>query len=454
MVRAVSAHIEIERLLKRKALTLVMSRRLVLHLQRLAPAAVTASLALVLGWRVQAGHLDLAAGLLLLATLGGATVTVIHLVARPAVTSERGRARLWSLVISIAFSLVALELGLRLVARDPTYPSNLRRALWAPYSSGNRGAPTWFHTYHPGITFEHPRTEFAFPRYTNSIGLCEREIPRVKATDEFRLVALGDSFTEGLGAPAEGTWPRALEVLLNGRRASPRVTVFNAGVVGSDPWYEYVLLRDKLIDVEADLVLVAVNRTDITDVITRGGEERFRPDGTTLYARQPPWWEWIYGISYIARRFVHDVLRYDYRFLQPAELGPASSLAADQVFAAIRAFERLAADRGFTLVTVVHPTRRDARRGRYDGAMASLAGRVTHDQSLLVVDVLAAWQESDVLIEHDVSSLYWPLDGHLNPSGYALFADAVATAILRLGLIPAPIPSPDHTVVPGPWRRR
>jgi hypothetical protein len=46
-----------------------------------------------------------------------------------------------------------------------------------------------------------------------------------------------------------------------------------AGVAGSDPFYEYRLLVDKLLACQPDLVMTVVNVSDVIDVIVRGGKD-------------------------------------------------------------------------------------------------------------------------------------------------------------------------------------
>ena len=86
----------------------------------------------------------------------------------------------------------------------------------------------------------------------------------------------------------------------------------NAGVSGSDPVYYIELLRRKLLKYHPDLVLTTINRSDIDDVIWRGGFDRFAPDGQ-LKERRFPWWTWLFDRSRLVRAFVLEVLHYDWR---------------------------------------------------------------------------------------------------------------------------------------------
>ena len=76
------------------------------------------------------------------------------------------------------------------------------------------------------------------------------------------FVALGDSFTEGDGTPADSTWPKLLEKRLNAAHPSANITTLTGGIGGADPPFEYILLKEKLLTYQPDLVVVAPATAD------------------------------------------------------------------------------------------------------------------------------------------------------------------------------------------------
>jgi hypothetical protein len=392
-------------------------------------AGILALLSLLLASAVYAlvlqRHLSVVTGVLLIgAVLFAALALSEVLTARPAARPLRLGLR--AMFISIAVMLVAIEMVLRVMGIHATYlESSEGRGFLGSYRTLYEGQlPTWFHVYSPNIQFAHSKSEFSFPRTTNTLGLCEEEIPRQPDSLEYRVIALGDSYTEGLGVPYEKTWAKAIEGHARFRAVNARV--YNAGISGSDPWYEYVLLREKLLDSEPNLVLVAVNASDIDDVLARGGQERFQPDGTTRFTRQPPPWEWLYGVSYLTRSVIHDLLRYDYLFVRESEAFEQRIQAVEVVFAALKAFDQLARARGFDLMVIVHPDRWEATRDRHSDPISVLLERLTSDGTITYVDVLSHWRDTGIFKRRPAESLYWELDGHNNADGYALLAEAVA----------------------------
>ncbi|MCR9248485.1 MAG: SGNH/GDSL hydrolase family protein [bacterium] len=99
---------------------------------------------------------------------------------------------------------------------------------------------------------------------TNSLGLRDEEFEVAKAPREFRVLALGDSMTYGLGVPLAMTWPQVLEQRLRGELARP-VEVINAGFAagGYDPSFYHTWLAANGIHFEPDLVIVGLCLNDV-----------------------------------------------------------------------------------------------------------------------------------------------------------------------------------------------
>jgi lysophospholipase L1-like esterase len=92
----------------------------------------------------------------------------------------------------------------------------------------------------------------------NSGGFRGAERSLRKPPGTFRIVALGDSVTYGLGLPTEETFTSRLESRLNrgGGEGAPRYEVLNLGVNGYGIPQELAMLRSKGVRYEPDLVLL------------------------------------------------------------------------------------------------------------------------------------------------------------------------------------------------------
>jgi len=99
------------------------------------------------------------------------------------------------------------------------------------------------------------------PFNTNSLGFRDgREVP-VEKGGEFRILALGDSLTVGLGVGEEDAYPRQLESLLHGT-ARP-IRVVNGAVTCYATWQEVEVLKEKGALVHPDIVLLAFYWNDL-----------------------------------------------------------------------------------------------------------------------------------------------------------------------------------------------
>src|SRR5690606_23327303 len=88
---------------------------------------------------------------------------------------------------------------------------------------------------------------------------------------------------------------------------------------GSDPFFDFELLKDKLIEYQPDIIIQSFTSNDFYhDFPIRGGEERFQPNYKLKY-RTDHWWEPIYACSYTARILIQALGGYDKFFIKIKE---------------------------------------------------------------------------------------------------------------------------------------
>ncbi len=348
--------------------------------------------------------------------------------------STHTAANVRTLLVTCGVLLLVLELFLRFGTDQ--YATHRERAKGASYRSINRHTGrSSLNVHKPNIDLKRKRHEFTHSRQTNSLGLSEKEISPEKVNGEYRIITLGDSFTEGIGALYEQTWVKVMERKLSAFIPGRTITTINAGISGSDVVYEYMLLKEILLDYDPDLVVVATNSSDINDIIIRGGMERFQPDGTIRAGHTAPDWEWIYGISYIFRSIVHELLDYNKILIKEKDVPGRKLKAIGNIVATTTLFSKLADDRDFDFLLVVHPSRSTVKRGHHSDRMVTLTAGLKNLLDIEMIDVLEQWQESGVIAAENAESIYWPLDGHHNSEGYRLLGEAVADRIMELNLI-------------------
>ena len=108
----------------------------------------------------------------------------------------------WLLVaLSVLTTLMVVEMLLTFLANGRLYDK---------YKCDTHN---YYHTWPPNRLHYLANTEFKYERFTNSLGFADKEWDADKKTKK-RLVALGDSFTEGDGASADSSFPVLLQQLL------------------------------------------------------------------------------------------------------------------------------------------------------------------------------------------------------------------------------------------------
>jgi len=254
----------------------------------------------------------------------------------------------------------------------------------------------------------------------------------LKSKDEFRILGMGDSFTEGVGASNDSTWLTLLATKLNENTSGKRIRTFNAGVSGNDPFFEYILLKEKLLDYKPDLVLVALNNSDISETIVRGGMERFQPDSTIVF-KEGPWFETLFGMSYICRVFVIEVLKYDWLFLTEAERKREETVALDKIHSCILKFGQLAKDKDLEILLIFHPMIEEVVSGNF--SFNETMEKLSNEPHLETLDMLDYYQNKGNMNQDNVGDFYWEFDKHHNARGYEVFAKGVERKIMEMNYL-------------------
>ena len=163
----------------------------------------------------------------------------------------------------------------------------------------------------PSADFRVERSEFSFRVVTNALGFRDPRVPGPKAPGLVRVVAVGDSFTQGYGVAEEEAYPRRLEALLGAADPAHRFEVVNLGVPGTNPRDYAGNLRDVGLSYEPDVVLIAVGANDVNDVRVQPrsgsqfGWERLSEARRAVLQPQPAWrglprrvWPVLYPIAH------------------------------------------------------------------------------------------------------------------------------------------------------------
>lgn len=329
----------------------------------------------------------------------------------------------WKATAGIAvITILLLEVALRITGFYKTYTEKMDGQYVSYYG---KTMETWYLMHHPSATMIDDKPDYTYRSKTNSTGFRDGEFDSTNDDHIIKGLVLGDSFVQGLGAPADSTWPHLLEQVLNSND-SIRYRIYNCGIAGSDPFFEYVLLRDKLLKLHPDLVIMSINYSDINDYITRGGMERFRPDSTTAFSKGP-WFEPIYKYCHLFRLLLHFVLRYDFSLLSPSVHETKVGEALTKLANCADTTASMCASQHVRFLVVIHPYIDPYDRYlKKQDRLPELAG-LLQKKNIPMVNLFDDFGRK--ITEANYKTYSWPRDMHYTSKGYELFAYFLAAQI-------------------------
>ena len=289
-----------------------------------------------------------------------------------------------------------------------------------------------YYVHKPNTNWTINITEFDYELKTNSLGLRNEEISPIKDTNEFRIICLGDSFTEGFGTNEESCWPRTLERELSGKIKNKKINVINAGTAGSDVVFEYMLLTEKLLKFSPDMVITALNTSDISDLTIRGGFERFKSENVVKY-KSPPSWEPFYARSFIFRHIIHDFFQLNNLFLPKSENRAEISNSVNIINSTLCRFKELSEKQGFGLVTIIHPY--DYQIVGEEESFSILSNSISVIDGLHHYNLYDYFKNDCDLKKENLYEFCWEIDGHYNSKGYDLMAKGIAKYLFESGIL-------------------
>ena len=317
-------------------------------------------------------------------------------------------------VISLLIVLFVVEGLLLISGRYATYVERREGSYVSPYGNPNTRQYNIYppHQYHLLHT-----SEYSYTRVSNALGLSDGEWSVDQTSGRKRILALGDSFTEGDGAPFDSSY-----VALLRRYVGDSIEVLNAGTCGSDPFNNYMNLHDKLLRYSPNIIIQSLSSGDMnTDILLRGGMERVQ--GT-----HAPWWEPLYAISSVSRVFFraagyNDLLRKSE--MTTDEKRRVNSSAVDL----FEKYDDLCQKKHIQFFVVLHPYRSEVINNKYDYDFCPLLYKLRSDTLIHIIDLLPAYRDHMDHTHSDARQYYWPKDGHHNSRGYNMMAATTYEAI-------------------------
>lgn len=158
-------------------------------------------------------------------------------------------------LLATLFIFVAVfEITVRIFAPQPTFDGH------------DRYSPTLARENIPDKEFIFRGKEFKVPIKYNSYGMRDEERNKEKDKDVVRIAVLGDSFMEGPHVPFEESFTRILENKLN-NNGNLKTEALNFGVSSYGLGHYLIVLRDKALEFDPDVVALGITYNDFGDIL-------------------------------------------------------------------------------------------------------------------------------------------------------------------------------------------
>jgi lysophospholipase L1-like esterase len=252
----------------------------------------------------------------------------------------------------------------------------------------------------------------------NALGFRDEEFPLAKPPGEYRVLAIGDSFTFAQGCRAEDGWTEVLEDLLAAERGGP-VQVMNAGFAGGGSWpQEYApWVLAHALAFEPDRVVYGMCLNDVSRDVPMLAHGKIYDDAAPA--------PWLGGVSKLLNHLQRSRWRAELQSRPVEDFGrwldvePArSTWAANR--AAIRTMHDHLNAAGVPFTVAVFPMLSLFGEGYPYAGLHRAVADFCAEAGIDTVDLAAPF---DGLDERDL----WvhPFDQHPNPAAQRLFAEGI-----------------------------
>ena len=331
-------------------------------------------------------------------------------------------------LLSLFFVLSLTEFILRIFCINQAYIERRTGKYVSAYIAHDNNVNR---AYFPGSVTFLQASEYKYPRHHNNLGFSDNDFFEKASQKEILIQTYGDSFTEGDGAPADSSYPALLRALLK-RDGHRQIIVQNFGICGNDPGFYWKQFKDIGAKLKPDVVVITYDCGDMTtDFLTKGGIERFK-DGY-YKGLDGPWWEWLYGVSYVYRLFAVSIFNVQYNTFFLSEEQRAQRLKELEP-RWIRTFEAIADVARINHVKVLlvkKPERREVDANQYSYDYSFFEKVADTISCFKRIDLLPYYRDSVHINKDNSAKYWWPIDGHNQGAGYALMAGGIYAGLMQ-----------------------
>lgn len=337
------------------------------------------------------------------------------------------RRRRWALALVSSFiGLLAVEMFARWRFGSPLAERTPILFVEAHPTRGFAMVPDQVH-----YTYRH-RTQ------TNSLGLRHRELGP-KAEGEWRVLLLGDSLVYGQGVADQDTLSRLVEDRLapDFERRGLRPEVINAGLRAYDTRQELALLEELGDRLEPDLVVLGWYLNDFQESPIEQNYPFLREHGPVAFDTRGPmtgWDGWSWRLRQVPRASAFLMWLWEVRKAYLAEEPPPGYLEAGlaRLDGFLERFEQWCREREVAFAVVVLPDPGAVMGQPFALEAQEAVVRLARSRGLAAADLTPA-VAAHVAAGNRLPIL--PYDGHWNPTGNRLIADALTEFLTTSNLL-------------------
>ena len=260
------------------------------------------------------------------------------------------------------------------------------------------------------------KPEFHYMHTYNSLGLRDKEFSESKKANEYRIMGIGDSFTEGVGTAQDSTWLKQLEYRLNSKAADTIYTTLNCGTHGNDLIREYDFLENCLLKYKPDLLILNLNSTDINDILSRGVYAKPDANGNILNPAGP-WYEFLFGASYLARFVFLNLMHYTWMLYPEKDQHKVEDYILSKMTEKLYHFQALADKHRFKFLLITFPLENELADGQNILARLKIPTNIRH------LSLYPYLNDSIENSKEKAKRFYYPIDGHFTTYGYGVQAE-------------------------------
>jgi hypothetical protein len=257
---------------------------------------------------------------------------------------------------------------------------------------------------------EYKCSEFNYINKYNELGHREGSVDLFKKSSRTKVIAVGDSFTEGDGTSKDSSWVMHAE-----RSTNNDIRFYNAGVCGSDIIFDYEMLSMHLISIKPDIIIGCINYSDVYDIIYKGDESRFDNTANPIFPS-----EYWYTQFHLVRAIYHQVLGYNSQLIKLDKLYIKHAEAINIIKRKLIETHNLCVKNSINYICIIIPTPYEINIDEPNKLEQELAN---------LPFVLNIKEDVFKAMNPDYDNFYWKVNKHYNGLGYKIIGEVIAHKI-------------------------